>query len=461
VSPRFRFGPFLVSPAHRVLRRDNIDVPLIPRYFDLLLLLLTHRNRAVTRQEIFDSVWKDVVVSDGALSQAIRTVRRALGDDPREPQFIRTVARHGYQFVAADVTEEADETPLPPVRANRADADAAAVCRSADPYGPLLDRLLRAGSPDRGSEEDRRDAAEQLHVLGTREALRRLDALPGHEEARAILRDTRWDVAGAGDVPLLGSQGASRTIRSLVRLRLRRAARVASNRLASASVGGAVAGVLAGTVGGVALWLLPESQATPDLVVALALVGGVAGALGAAGLGAGLALAEALARSHRMLGLTLCGAVAGGLTGGLAHRLTRAVISGIFGREVQEVAGAFEGLVLGAAAGFGYAVSTAVLPGGGMATPRGPFRLRTALFTGLACAAAAILLSAANFHLVGSSLDVIAEVFQGSDVALAPIGRLLGEQELRPVTRMLVSALEGLLFGAGLAFGLTHRPGRG
>ena len=102
-SSRFRFGSFLVSPAHRALRRGDDDVPIIPRYFDLLVLLLDQRHRVVTRQEIFDRVWADVVVSDGALSQAVRTIRRCLDDDPRESRFIRTVSRQGYQFVAGDV----------------------------------------------------------------------------------------------------------------------------------------------------------------------------------------------------------------------------------------------------------------------------------------------------------------------------------------------------------------------
>ena len=115
-TPRFRFGPFLVSPAHRTVRRDDADVPLIPRYFDLLVLLLAERHRVVERQEIFDRVWTDVVVSDGALSQAIRTIRRSLGDDPRAPRFIRTVSRHGYQFVSRDVSEERDDGPFDETR---------------------------------------------------------------------------------------------------------------------------------------------------------------------------------------------------------------------------------------------------------------------------------------------------------------------------------------------------------
>ena len=81
---RYRFGRFVLSPARRVLCEDGREVALIPRYFDLLRLLVEQRDRAVTRQEIFDRVWADVVVSDGALTQAIRTIRRVLDDDPRE-----------------------------------------------------------------------------------------------------------------------------------------------------------------------------------------------------------------------------------------------------------------------------------------------------------------------------------------------------------------------------------------
>ena len=51
------------------------------------------RGAAVHRREIFDRVWSDVIVSDSALSQAIRTIRRTLGDDSREPRFVRTVSR--------------------------------------------------------------------------------------------------------------------------------------------------------------------------------------------------------------------------------------------------------------------------------------------------------------------------------------------------------------------------------
>ena len=111
---RYCFAGFTLSPSQRALVRAGKEIPLIPRYFDLLLLLIARRNEAVHRQDIMDAVWKDVVVSDGALSQAVRTLRRTLGDDSRDPLFIRTVSRHGYRFIFTDVVEEDDAGPLPP-----------------------------------------------------------------------------------------------------------------------------------------------------------------------------------------------------------------------------------------------------------------------------------------------------------------------------------------------------------
>ena len=449
-TPRFRVGPFLLSPAHRTLRRAGADVPLIPRYFDLLVLLVVNRHRVVTRQEIFDRAWADVVVSDGALSQAIRTIRRSLGDDPRDPRFIRTVSRHGYQFVGANVTEETDDGPLPAL----AGSSVSEIVRT----DALIDCLLRRPPFENATDEERHDAAEELHALGTAEALRRLDGEPGHAEARAILRDARWNVPGAGDVALLTSPEPWASVLAVVRLRFRRAARQASNRWGAASLGGTAAGIVAGLAGGLALWLVPESQARANVIAALAVVGAIAGAVGAAGVGAGLAAAEAVARSARLTALAVCGAAGGALSGALAHALTTAVLAGMFGRDLDHIGGWLEGLVLGGAAGLGYALSTAPLPGGGLAGPRGAARVRASFLTGVACAVAAVLLTMADRHLVASSLDVMASAFEGSDVGLAPIARLLGEEALHPLTRTLVGAFEGLLFGAGLAFGLTHRP---
>ena len=141
-----------------MLTRNGREQPLIPRYFDLLVFLVERRGEAVHRRDIFDRVWSDVIVSDSALSQAIRTIRRVLGDDSREPRFVRTVSRHGYQFVFADVVEEDDEAGL----ADRETSPRTAPTTSpttADPFEPLLQRLTRAAPAERGGRSARSGGA--------------------------------------------------------------------------------------------------------------------------------------------------------------------------------------------------------------------------------------------------------------------------------------------------------------
>lgn len=429
-------------------------MPLIPRYLDLLILLVQRRHEAVPRRDILDVVWSDVVVSDGALTQAVRTLRRALGDQSREPAFVRTVSRHGYQFVFADVVEEPDAGPL-----EAAPTVSPPSAGEPDPYEAALARLLVA-EPVAASEDgdaQRREAAEALHALGTAEALRRLGQRPGHEFARALLRDARWDVPGAGPVPLLGQPGGLAAARILVHLRLRRALRLAGRRWTGASAGGASAGLVGGALGGLALVLAPGSAAHASVVVPLALVGAVVGGLGAAGVGAGLAMAEALARSFRGLALVAFGALGGAAVGFAAHVLGRWTLAALFGRDLWMVGGGLEGLGLGAAAGLGYALATP-RPEGGMAAPRGGERMAAALVAGLCCALAGIALTWAGRSLAGASLNAMARAFQGSQVGLAPVARLVGEREMGPVTRTVLAAYEGLLFGFGLIVGLTRRP---
>lgn len=461
---RYRFAGFTLSPARRQLLRDGREVPLVPRYLDLLLLLLERRDEAVHRREIFDRVWSDVVVSDGALTQAVRTLRRALGDDTREPRFLRTVSRHGYQFVFPEVAEEPDGGPVEaaggagaPLPALGATPPPAGQDPGQDAVEDALSRLLRPGPLL--DDDERREAAEALHALSTAEALRRLDARPGHARARALLRDARFDVPGAGDVPLLGAPGGFEAAGLLVGMRLRRAVRLAGARWTSAAAGGAAAGILAGVAGGLALMAAPDSHVASRVIVALALVGALVGAIGAAGVGAGLAAAEALARSWRGPALIALGSLGGGAVGASAHVIGRWTLEDVFGHPLSAVGGGFEGIVLGAAAGLGYALAT-WRPDGGMASPRGGARLWTAALTGLCCAVAAVVLSRAGGHLSGVSLDVLARSFRGSQVGLAPLARLFGEEGVGPRTAAVLGAFEGLLFGGGLALGLTRRPRR-
>jgi DNA-binding winged helix-turn-helix (wHTH) protein len=452
--PRYRFAEFVLSPRRRLLLRDGREQPLIPRYFDLLVFLVERRHEAVHRRDIFDRVWNDVIVSDSALSQAIRTIRRALGDDPREPRFVRTVSRHGYRFVFADVTEEDDDGTWPFAAGAPEIESAVRAAAVEDAFDPLLQRVSRPARDSTG-REDQREAAEILHGLGTAEALRRLGTRPGHEYARALLRDTRWEVRDAGEVPLLGQPGALATATALVRLRLRRAARIAAARWAAASIGGGVAGAVGGMAGGLLLAAAPGSDASVAVAPVLAVIGAACGAAGGAGVGAGLSGAEAVVRSRRMLAVVCGAAIGGGLAGLMAQWLARWSLVTLTGLRVG-VGGGLEGIAIGGAAGLGYGIATATAQG--LAAPRGRRRVRLAALTGVMCGLAALGLTAAGRPLVGGTIHAIAESSQGSQATLTPLGRLIGEPDFGPLTGALVGTAEGVLFGFGFALGLTRRP---
>ncbi|HSC28760.1 MAG TPA: winged helix-turn-helix domain-containing protein, partial [Vicinamibacterales bacterium] len=439
--PRYRFSDFILSPRRRMLLRGGREQPLIPRYFDLLLFLIEHRNDAVHRRDIFDRVWDDVVVSDSALSQAIRTIRRTLGDDPREPRFIRTVSRHGYRFVFAEVFEEDDDGVWPPAEARTAAVDATSNA-GADPFEPLLERITAVPTSASG-EEEQREAAELLHALGTVGALARLGTRPRHAFARALLRDTRWDSALAGPVPFRGQPGAVAAAAALVGLRLRRAARVAAARWAGASIGGGLAGAGAGAVGGVLLAAAPGSAAPLAVAAVLGVIGAFAGAIGGAGAGAGLSVAEAIARSWRMPALVCGGALGGGLAGSPVQWLGRWSLAALLGVHV-EIGGGLEGLVIGGAAGLGYGAATSRTQGG-PAAPRGARRLGVALITAAACGLGALALTLSGRPLVGGTVHAIAQASQGAQAALTPLGRFIGEPDFGPISRAVIGTGEGAL----------------
>ena len=443
---RYRFAGFTLSPARRSLVRGGRDVPLIPRYLDLLILLVERRSVALHRREILDRVWSDVVVSDGALSQAVRTLRRTLGEDGAGA-LIRTVSRHGYQFVAPVVEEQDDGTAAVLPASPHAQVDPG----SADPMARALGRLLDPEATDEG----RRDAAEELHGLGTAEALASLRRGPGPARAWAHLRDSRWDVAGAGDVPLFAPPAGPAAWAALAVLRLRRALRLAAARWAGASAGGAVAGAVAGFTGGLAMAALGGSSEA-SLLGALALVGSLVAGAGAAGVGFGLAFAEVLVRSWRPATLAALGALGGGLVGALSHHVASTLLDALVGGR-PAIGGGLEGLALGAAAGVGFGLATRRMVGGA-AAPRGRRRLGTVAATALACALGGLLVSASGGRLGAQSLEAIVSAFPSSRLHLGALGRLFGERGLGPRTRTALGFGEGLLFGAGLAAGLTRRP---
>lgn len=99
-SESFRFDRFLLDPRDRQLKRDGVPVELNARYLDALALLVREAGRLVSKDRFLDEVWRGVPVTDEALTQCIKTLRRQLGDDAANPRFIETIPKHGYRFIA-------------------------------------------------------------------------------------------------------------------------------------------------------------------------------------------------------------------------------------------------------------------------------------------------------------------------------------------------------------------------
>lgn len=96
-----RFGPFRLDAAGFRLLRGDTPVPLTPKALDLLFLLASRPAALVSKDEVARALWPDVAVTDNALTQLVSDLRQALGDSAAAPQYIQTVPRRGYRFVAA------------------------------------------------------------------------------------------------------------------------------------------------------------------------------------------------------------------------------------------------------------------------------------------------------------------------------------------------------------------------
>lgn len=103
----FRFGPFSLDSRTRQLLRDGAEVGLSPKGFQLLLLLVENRSRAISRDELQQQLWPATFVLETNLAGLVAEVRRALGDSAEHPTFVRTMHRFGYRFIG-----DADETDL-------------------------------------------------------------------------------------------------------------------------------------------------------------------------------------------------------------------------------------------------------------------------------------------------------------------------------------------------------------
>src|SRR5690606_9432986 len=113
----YRFGPFELRAGEHILTRNGTRVPLSPKAFDLLHLLVRHNGSLLEKRELLATLWPRTFVEEANLSVQVAAIRKAL--HPQLADAIETVPKRGYRFVAAverDTTAGPVDTPASAVR---------------------------------------------------------------------------------------------------------------------------------------------------------------------------------------------------------------------------------------------------------------------------------------------------------------------------------------------------------
>ena len=111
---QYKFGHYVLDVHERVLTREGCVVPLAPKSFETLLVLVRNSGHVVQKDDLMNEVWPDAFVEDANLTQNVFALRKILGESSAQPQYIETVPRRGYRFVApvemisGDAPEAAD-----------------------------------------------------------------------------------------------------------------------------------------------------------------------------------------------------------------------------------------------------------------------------------------------------------------------------------------------------------------
>src|SRR5438034_10530294 len=95
----YEFGVFRLNSASRVLQRQGDVVPLKPKVFDTLLVLVQAGGQLLTKEQLMGAVWPDTAVEENNLTQNISALRRVFGEQPDKHRYIVTVPGRGYRFV--------------------------------------------------------------------------------------------------------------------------------------------------------------------------------------------------------------------------------------------------------------------------------------------------------------------------------------------------------------------------
>jgi Tol biopolymer transport system component/DNA-binding winged helix-turn-helix (wHTH) protein len=99
-NPHYRFGEFIVDTDQKVLLRQDKELPLTPKLFETLLILVENSGRIVQKEQFMERLWPHTFVEEANLTSNIQQLRKSLGDNARQPHYIETVTKRGYRFIA-------------------------------------------------------------------------------------------------------------------------------------------------------------------------------------------------------------------------------------------------------------------------------------------------------------------------------------------------------------------------
>src|ERR1043165_492757 len=107
----YLFDGFRVDVSERLLFKEDLGVPLPPKVFDTLMVLLENSSHVLTKKELMKQVWPDSFVEENNLAQNISIVRKVLGEGKEGERYIQTIPKRGYRFVA-DVSSAGDDEEI-------------------------------------------------------------------------------------------------------------------------------------------------------------------------------------------------------------------------------------------------------------------------------------------------------------------------------------------------------------
>src|SRR5688572_21184102 len=95
----FNFGEFSLDAGQRILRSaDESEIPLTPKVFETLLVLVENHNVILDKDYLLRQIWPDAYVEEGSLARNISILRKALGESPDDQRYIQTIPKRGYRF---------------------------------------------------------------------------------------------------------------------------------------------------------------------------------------------------------------------------------------------------------------------------------------------------------------------------------------------------------------------------